>query len=105
MCCWLPRVWRVFLPLFFFKRLCIGSQAENAALRANIARLENARTSAGGSPDAYTTPSSCPGSQLIDTCWFKVCICSALNLRSRSDRQRYGCSGVARPSYAQNRTE
>eukprot|EP00903_Cladosiphon_okamuranus_P010774 g10180.t1 len=76
-------------------------EAENASLRAKIIRLENSRTSTGGSLDANTTPPSCPGSQLIDTCWIKVgfgdCTKDALEdpVKPLEDALRYAWDSTA----------
>ncbi|CAN0408179.1 unnamed protein product, partial [Ectocarpus sp. 13 AM-2016] len=48
--------------------------AETSALREKVDKLEAAARSSASKPmwSTSSSPPTCPGSQLIDTCWFKV---------------------------------
>ncbi|CAN0283006.1 unnamed protein product [Ectocarpus sp. 6 AP-2014] len=49
-------------------------KAETSSLREKVGKLEAAARTSASKPtwSASTSSPSCPGSQLIDTCWFKV---------------------------------
>lgn len=72
--------YRLTLSLTFTLTL---SQAEQSSLQAKIAELESAAAKTCESQVALRMPyDSCPGSDLVDTCWFKVGILEGLSLRT-----------------------
>ena len=59
--------------MFTKSTLFTFEQAENVSLQAKIADLESAGIKACQSKVDLRMPNdSCPGSDLVDTCWFKV---------------------------------
>ncbi|CAM9381304.1 unnamed protein product [Scytosiphon promiscuus] len=80
---WSPLNQRIILGLLAVVVLLLGTnaysfnqtrawKAESSALQAKVAKLEKVTKTPMRHVDPPVTPPSCPGSQLIDTCWFKV---------------------------------
>ncbi|CAN0370315.1 unnamed protein product [Ectocarpus fasciculatus] len=68
------RAWKVHTTLYRAWTVHTQSYAETSALRAKVDKLEAAARKSASKPtrSSSTSPPTCPGSQLIDTCWFKV---------------------------------